>query len=185
MRMTEAGTSPATGARVAAAAALAALLAACSVGSDGGGGGFRETIGLDTPAPDATLVVARRPLQAPPDFSTLPPPRPGAPSRVERDPQAEAAAALLGGAPTQRETAPAPSRGETALLAGAGADAADPAIRQIVIDEAPPPDTRFALTSFLGMAIPDPAAEAERLSPEEEAQRLREQGLAVPGPIPD
>ncbi|TVQ56260.1 MAG: DUF3035 domain-containing protein [Rhodobacteraceae bacterium] len=183
MAITDAMSSRRTRASAAIVIVAVSLLAACSAGS--GGGGFRQSIGLETPPPDATLVVARRPLQAPPDFATLPPPRPGAPSRVERDPQAEAAAALLGGAPTQREVAPAASRGEAALLAAAGADAADPAIRQIVVDEASPPDTRFALRSILGFPIPDPVAEAERLSAEEEAQRLRDQGFVAPGPPSD
>jgi hypothetical protein len=182
--------SPKT-ALVRSAAATAALLAlaGCEVGSQTGAqdgrGGFRQAVGLEAPPPDETLVVARRPLVVPPDFDTLPPPRPGAPSRVERDPQAEAQAALLGGAPSSPPPSAAPSTGEAALLAATGADAADPSIRQTVIAETPEPDRRFGLTSFLGRPIPNPAIEAERLSPVEEAERLREQGLPAPAPEPD
>lgn len=167
-----------------AAVALVAALAGCSVGSDGRGqrSGIRQSIGLETPPPDETLVVARRPLEPPPDFRSLPSPRPGAPSRVERDPTAEAQAALLGGPAAAPTATAAPSTGEAALLAATGGAEADPAVRQALIDEAPGPDRRFALTSFLGMAIPNPAVEAERLSAVEEAERLRQEGLPAPTP---
>lgn len=50
------------------------LLAGCS--------GFRQTIGLDQPAPDEFAVESRAPLTIPPDFD-LRPPKPGEPRPQE------------------------------------------------------------------------------------------------------
>jgi hypothetical protein len=167
------------GAPRAALAVLAFLaLAGCQAGSSGGG--FRESLGLSAPPPDPFLTVARRPLEMPGDATALPQPRPGAPSRVEPDATAMAQAALTGRA-TAAARGAAPTAGESALLSAAGADQADPAVRQQIAAEAPTTRRRFGLDSFLGRPIvQDPAAERERLQAEEEAERLRRQGLSAP-----
>jgi hypothetical protein len=167
--------------RGAAIAAAALALAGCSVGSSGNsGGGFRETLGLVAPPPDPFLTVARAPLQMP-QTRALPTPQPGAPSRVEPDPARAAQTALLG-APVPGPAA-APTAGEGALLAAAGADAADPSIRETIVAEAPAPQRRFGLDSIFGIPIvQDPDAEAQRVRAEEEAARLRAMGLSAPTP---
>jgi hypothetical protein len=118
----------------------------------------------------------------PPSLSALPAPQPGARSRVEPDPVADAQLALGGGFGAGGAAA-GPSQGEAALLSATGAASADPAIREQVLAERPEPQRRFGLDSFLGVRIvQDPAASAERLEPEEEAARLRREGLAAPVP---
>jgi len=177
-------------------AALA--LAACTVGSDGQGGGFRQAVGLDVPPPDPFLTVSRAPLQLPPDMTALPPPRPGAPSRVEPNAGAAALAALAPPPPAEpaaaasvavasRAPAPrAPTAGETALLSAAGADRADPDVRRRIVAETPQPERRFALDSLFGVRIQqDPDAAPQRLDPREESRRLRQEGVTAPVPPPE
>lgn len=95
--------------------------------------GAREAIGIGKQSPDEFAVVTRAPLSMPPDFG-LRPPRPG----VERPQEAtvkEAARDLIvesSGAASSGQTAPEVSKGETALLARAGATNPDPAIRRTI-----------------------------------------------------
>lgn len=101
--------------------ALAGALAACS--------GLREQMGLVRTAPDEFTVVRKAPLVIPPDFN-LRPPQPGALGPQEPAPAERAQAALLGESPRDRQSGA--SRGEQALLASAGADAAAPNIREVL-----------------------------------------------------
>jgi hypothetical protein len=164
--------------RRALAAAAVLALAGC-----GGSGNFRETVGLDGESPDEFLVVARGPLEAPPDFTSLPTPTPGAPSRT--DPNAQAAArAALGGAGVSGGTSASASPGERSLVAALAPPDAPADIRATVAAEQTPPQRRFGLDSLFGFPIvQDPAADAERLRAEQEAQRLREAGKPAPVPV--
>lgn len=140
---------------------------------------MREAAGLVAPPPDEFLVVARSPLELPADLSALPTPQPGAPSRVEPDPQGQAQAALLGGEVAVATAAP--TEGESALLAAAGAGPQNAEIREQIVAERPVPQRRFGLDYFFGRRIvQDPEAEDARLSPEEEAERLQREGLPAP-----
>lgn len=93
---------------------------------------------FDRSTPDEFRVVARAPLEVPPDFN-LRPPAPGTPRPQElaRDTRATStvfgAAGEIGAAPR----AGFQSQGEVALLTSAGADQADPQIRSIVDRENP------------------------------------------------
>lgn len=124
-------------------------------------GSVREAIGIDKSAPDEFAVVTKAPLVMPPDY-TLRPPQPGAAGAAEVDPSAAARDALVTGAggtpatataPVESAPAPAPtaapgsapvpapaadanSAGQSALLNAAGADRADPNIRENVNGEA-------------------------------------------------
>jgi hypothetical protein len=159
------------------ACALLSGLAGC-----GGGGSFRQTMGLEAPAPDEFLVVARGPLETPPDFTTLPPPQPGAPSRTDPDPRV-AAQAALSGVGASGGVAAAPSQGEPSLGAALAPEGAPPDIRATVASERTAPPRRFGLDSLFGFPIvQDPAADAERLRAEQEAERLREAGKPAPSP---
>ncbi|TFL20076.1 DUF3035 domain-containing protein [Jannaschia formosa] len=78
-------------ARISLAALAALTLAACE----------RENptlfnIRAQDRTPDEFAIMPTRPLQPPPDFSTLPPPTPGGVNRTDPQPQAEAIAALGG-----------------------------------------------------------------------------------------
>lgn len=160
--------------RALAAGGLALYLAGC-------GGGLQQSLGLGKRAPDATRVVEQAPLEVPPDFA-LRPPSPGAP-RPQDTPARDRAAALVVGAAADADpdaAASAHSPGEQAFRNMAGANEADPAIRQIVNREAAvfaPEDPDFIddLMFWQTSAPPgtalDPVAEAERLRGNEAAGR--------------
>jgi len=95
---------------------------------------------LDRSTPDEFRVVARAPLEVPPDYN-LRPPQPGSPrpQELERDMRATNTvfgAAGSGGLFDPRRSAQQ-SSGEAALLTQAGADQANPDIRAIVDREQP------------------------------------------------
>ncbi len=95
----------------------------------------REALGLTKNQPDEFAVVTRAPLIVPPEL-TLRPPSPGAPRPQEYRPSEQAQAALfdepVANAPAANDELPA---AETALLQAAGADRADPNIRQVLRQE--------------------------------------------------
>lgn len=119
---------------------LPLALTACS------GGEMRQTLGLDRKAPDEFVVYARPPLSVPPEFD-LKPPRPGEEGPHSTSTEAQARKALLGTqakpasldgmeAEPSVETAvvpvleaDAPSAAQASFLSKAGADKADPKIR--------------------------------------------------------
>lgn len=162
--------------RIAMFAAFACVLGACSIGSEGGS--FAEQVGLASPPPDEYAVVANRELQMPASYD-LPTPTPGAPSLVEARPVEEARAALF---ETEVASTTGPSAGEAALLAAAGADQAEPGIRQTVAteqDEFVQSGQRYGLTSIFGYKIPG-AEDGEVLDADEESRRLAAEGLLSP-----
>jgi predicted small secreted protein len=138
----------------------ATALAGCS--------GTREALGLGRNVPDEFAVVSRAPLAMPPDYS-LPPPTPGATRPQEESATATAEATMFGsGVAVLPE-----SRAEVDLLAEAGADSADPGIRQVVDREAvtlAESDETFVDSLLFWQSPPppgtviDPAAEQRRLA---------------------
>lgn len=101
-----------------------------------GCGDVREQLGLEKQAPDEFRVVARAPLTVPPEFA-LRPPRPGAARPQVGTPtdQARRTVFRLGDQqPTVEEVMPDDGRslGERSILMQAGANEADPEIRQVV-----------------------------------------------------
>jgi Protein of unknown function (DUF3035) len=92
---------------------------------------LRRDAGLTKQAPDEFAVVTKAPLIIPPNFN-LRPPAPGAPPLNQEDPTDSAQAALFNGSdPTTVAAGMSPklSLGERMLLATAGAQNTDPAIR--------------------------------------------------------
>jgi hypothetical protein len=133
--------------------AVLGLLAAC-----GSGGTAREVLGLDKSAPDEFRVVTRPPLSVPPQFNLRPPSATDqGPGFVATDEQARAA--ILGTTPASKEesnvfslregsapTAVTPvdarplgieagSSADAQLLKNAGAENADPSVRDKLIEE--------------------------------------------------
>jgi hypothetical protein len=107
--------------------AAAALLTGCGM--------------FDRSTPDEFQVVARAPLEMPPDFN-LRPPSPGSPRPQELARDSRATATVFGAAGGTQglidpRTSAYQSQGEVALLVQAGADQADPAIREMVDRENP------------------------------------------------
>jgi hypothetical protein len=171
--------------RFGAAAALVALVAGC-----GGREGVRSSLGITLQSPDAFNVYPRQPLQMPADFAQLPPPNPGAPSRLDPAPRAEAQAALgNAGAPAEPPSqAGAPTAGEQALLASAGADQADPNIRTDLAQAERDSESPYGLSSLFGYVVPDYDVQSEAAQPvlqsREEADRIRAEGGTTPNAPP-
>jgi hypothetical protein len=146
----------------------------------GGCGEARKAIGWDKNPPDEFRVVTRAPLSVPPEFG-LRPPTPGAPRPQEGTTTDQARNAITGNrTATAGRTPPAPlavsrqSPGESALLARAGAERADPSIRTTVDREAAAlvdADRSFTdkLVFWRQPEPPGTVVDAER-----EAKRLRE-----------
>lgn len=91
-------------------------------------------------APDEFMVVARAPLEVPPDFS-LRPPQPGSPRPQEMARDTRSQSSVFGASSSNALIDPRVSQqqtpGEGALLSQAGADQANPDIRAIVDRENP------------------------------------------------
>ena len=151
------------------ALALAALLPAC-------GDNTARTLGLVRDAPDEFQVTTRAPLSMPPDMTTLPTPRPGAPRPQERGARQQAEALLVPGLSLEdprRAPGVRPSVGEAALVQRAGPDAPDD-IRRRVDEESLRLDAPSrALTDRL-IFWRDPPPPGTPVDPQREAQRLRE-----------
>ncbi len=98
-------------------------------------GSVKSELGLSRRDPDEFAVVTRAPLQIPNNLdqvTQLPSPRPGAP-RPQEIPATIAAQEALKGKPIP--TASAPSVAEENILRKAGANQADPNIRNVVNQE--------------------------------------------------
>lgn len=108
--------------------AMAFGMGGCGLAGDLFGGGSKQ-------APDEFQVVAQQPLSIPPN-ADLRPPRPGAPRPQDTPPNVAARNIVTGGAiPPAGANAGAGGQSESALLAKAGAQSADPNIRNTVNEE--------------------------------------------------
>lgn len=115
---------------------LLGCLAALSV--TGCSENIKERLGLATPSPDEYRVTSHAPLAVPPEFD-LKPPMPGAPSLTVVQPADTGEALLTGRDPNAEISAsnlPQQSEAEMLLLQQAGANRADPTIREDLTREA-------------------------------------------------
>lgn len=147
--------------------ALLAVLAAATAAS--GCASLSRAVGATKTAPDEFRVVTQAPLTLPPDYN-LRPPRPGEPRPQELQPSDEARVALFG-----ENIGRSASTGERSLVTAAGAEAADPTIRDTIDYESQGVVRRNEnfvnrVLSFGGSQ----AAPTAPLSAEEEARRLEE-----------
>ena len=96
----------------------------------------REAVGLTKQPPDEFSVVTRAPLKLPPDYS-LRPPKPGVKRPQEVLPIDKARGTLFRRSDTIKKMVKSTkiSRGEASLLINAGAESADPKIRQLIDKE--------------------------------------------------
>ena len=134
-----------------------------------------EQLGLSKSAPDEFAVVKRAPLELPPSY-TLRPPRPGAPRPQEQETVEQARVAVFG---SEQSAQAAPTGADGALLQSAGANVADPNIRNTVDQESselvdenqPVVDKLLSLGSDDEPAatVVDAKAEAQRLQANKEA----------------
>jgi hypothetical protein len=105
------------------------LGAACALALTGCGHDIKQQLGLSHPAPDEFAVVKHAPLAMPPDYE-LRPPRPGMPRPQEQPTNEQAQDVVFG---TDSATAASTgSSGADEILDMAGADKAQPHIRQTV-----------------------------------------------------
>ena len=104
-------------------AGAAAMLAGCDT--------IRDATGADKQPPDEFAVLTKAPLIIPPDYN-LHPPKPGAAPLNQSEPTETAQQSLFGAdtATIARAMPGNMSDGEKMLLAGAGAQNANPSIRQ-------------------------------------------------------
>ena len=149
---------------------LVLALGACS--------NFSEQLGLSKKSPDEFRVVAHEPLALPPNFQ-LRPPEPGAPRPQEGSARQQAQVAVFRAVP-KSDSAPvgdldaALTPGEQALLKSAGADRAEPNIRQLINRETS--EINAADETFITKLIfwYTPAPPGVVVDPDAEARRLRE-----------
>ena len=142
----------------------------------------RRAVGWDKAPPDEFRVQTRAPLSLPPDYG-LRPPQPGAPRPQEGTTVDQARNAVSGGRtpPSAQRAVQSASTGQTALLARAGADRAEPGIREIVNREAVDAvdADRTLYEKLMWWSPPAPPGTVVDAGPE--AQRLREnQALGRP-----
>lgn len=147
--------------------ALLAVLAAATAAT--GCSTVSRAVGASRAAPDEFRVVTQAPLTLPPDYN-LRPPRPGEPRPQELEPSQEARAALFG-----QDVGQAATQGERALVVAAGAEAADPNIRDTVDFEGQGIVRRSEGFVNRVLAFGSSADESAPLNAEEEARRLQEQ----------
>lgn len=160
---------------------VALALAGCTIGS-GGGGGLRKQLGFQD-APDEFLIIARDQIEVPASFD-LPRPQPGAPSRVEVDPLADAHEALFDRPEPVRLANASP--GETVLLSGAEAADDNSEVRALLAEENEDTGERqFGLTSLFGIPIPARIGEVDEvLDSIDETEELRAEGKPTPAAPP-
>jgi len=130
--------------------------------------------------PDEFSILPTQPLQAPPDFRTLPAPTPGRPNLVDADPRADAARALGGRAQAPTGQVPA---ADGALLARAGRFGTDPAIRETLAAEDVQHRSRNRgrpLERLFGTNVYAQAYEDQLLDRDAELQRWRRAGARTP-----
>lgn len=151
-------------------ATLTVLLAATALSS--GCSDTRRAFGFDKRTPDEFRVVARAPLEVPPEYG-LRPPVPGAARPNEPTARDQAKAAVFGGKPTSGRQA-GRSNAESALLRQAKADQAEPNIRGTVNRETEQlgDADRSLVDRLIFWREPEPAGTV--IDPSAEAQRLRE-----------
>jgi hypothetical protein len=141
---------------------------------------LKDELGMSKQSPDEFRVVARAPLSLPPDYNLLVTPNPGQPRPQEGTTTDQARTAVFGTQP-QGQPVTSGSSGETALLTAAGAQNANPEIRQVVDQETQQINTESEY--FLDELIfwrddPEPGV---LVDPAKESQRIKEnQALGRP-----
>ncbi len=154
----------------------------------GGCGSIRSAIGVGKEGPDEFTVVAKQPLIIPPDFS-LRPPEPGAPNAQDVSPATSASTAIFGNnivgttemgvpAPVGMGGSQPPSSGESAILASAKAQNANPRIRALVNRETAAIAAKSQTLTDDILFWRDPQSPDVVLDADKEAQRLRENAAA-------
>ncbi|WP_101067627.1 DUF3035 domain-containing protein [Roseovarius salinarum] len=157
-------------------------LAACSSGE------VKQLSKIRNPddGPDEFSIIPNKPLEAPENYSELPPPTPGGSNRTDQNPKAEGIAAL-GGRPDGSAAGGVP-KADSALVRHADRYGAPEGIRQKVAREDRELRRRKGRLNLLGIGPYDSYTEAYRqqwLDPYAELRRLRRRGVTVPSAPPE
>jgi hypothetical protein len=155
----------------------AIVVAVAAIGLTGCAG-VKESLGAAKQAPDETAITTRAPLVVPATFD-LKQPQPGAPRPQDAD-VASAAQKVLGGAPKQTTA----SQGEEALLESAGAEKADPRVRQALRNEVLKQTKRKSYADGVLFWRGKRGEVGQPLDPNEEAERLNASQPAKPAETP-
>jgi len=148
---------------------LIAGLAACSEET-------RQELGLVNTPPDEFSVITRAPLSVPPDYA-LRPPRPGAQRPMEISPVDQARQTVFGARDIQQDGVARENSAQAAgFLNKIGANDADPNIRAVV-DTEDPVDNRSTVQRIL--MVDNLAETGEPINPNEEFERLKEEGVVT------
>ncbi|MEO1275091.1 MAG: DUF3035 domain-containing protein [Pseudomonadota bacterium] len=134
-------------------------------------------------APEEFAVLPQKPLELPEDLTTLPTPTPGAVSRVDLTPEADALAAL-GGAPGRGGA----TASDVALLAATTAGGVDPDIRARLARESRIYASRNQgriLERLFGQNTENSIYRGQTLNAGAEARRLIQLGVEVPQAPPN
>lgn len=161
---------------------LAATGLALGVLALGGCSNVQSSLGLDRSGPDEFEVITQAPLVMPPDFR-LNAPQPGAPRPTSVTPQGAAQQAILGTTGTGEPATP--SNAESILIQRAGAEQADPTIRESLNEDTTTARPASGVLTETILRIRGQSPEQEGvLDAQEEAERLRREGEAerVTGP---
>ncbi len=166
------GASSAISARVVLAGLVLMGLAGCS--------SLRDTLGLSkSSGPDEFTVVTKAPLVLPPEFTLRPPDKDGR-SPQQMQPRERAELAITG---AQGASSAAADHGEQAFLSQAGADHANPGIREIVNNEfsqLAERDSSFTDKLIFWHKEQPPGTVVD---PAKEAQRLRQNAATGQSPV--
>lgn len=170
-------------------AALSLLaLSAC------GSGTMRDTLGLDRASPDEFRVVSRPPLSVPPQFSLEPPSATGeAPNQLTTSKQAKG---MMYGTETDENGVLKPGNAETAVtpvtinsksaskpskdstaesqfLKNAGADNADPKVREKLVEEKYTQQEQQQESSWWDIMSTNPPKKDTMVNAKKEAERIK------------
>lgn len=156
-----------------------AVLSACSKSEP-------ELMNIRTDTPDEFAIRPTKPLEAPEDYTALPTPTPGGINRVDRNPQADAVAAL-GGNPARLERGQV-FAGEQTLLSHAARYNTTANIREVLAEE----DLEYRrknngklLERLFNLTVYYSAYEKQSLDQHRELDRLRKAGVWTPSAPPD
>lgn len=159
------------------------MLAACSRGGDDTP--ILMNAAMSQRTPDEFSIVPTAPLQAPPDFQSLPAPTPGGSNLVDPDPRAEAVAAL-GGRVSAERTSGIPGA-DAGIVRYAGRNGVSDGIRETLAEE--DLETRRSnrprlLERIFNTNVYRAAYEDEIIDPQEEVRRWRRRGARTPSAPP-
>ncbi|MDE3059430.1 MAG: DUF3035 domain-containing protein [Pseudomonadota bacterium] len=154
------------------------FLAACS------GNTVKTSLGLDRAAPDEFRVVSRPPLSVPPQFELRPPATTDDPNRQAASQQAEALMTGNGNGSLDANTAVVPvtmasadasaaNASESAFLRDAGADKADPKIRETLVGEQVSRQQQQQDSSWVDSLTTNPPKKDPIVNPKQEAARIK------------